>query len=129
MDRIDERLKYCASLFRSGQRTLICVSVTSSGRLLTMILLSPGVALLRDGATGAVGLVTLLFCTPPVGAAMAALALDLALRAGRGLRPPRAARPPAGLVSSMIWSRDWSSFPDMLILGEMLLVGECSAEV
>ena len=76
-----------------------------------MILLSP-VALLvsADAAVGALVSV-LFFWTPPVGALMAALALDLAVRGTRGRRP----RPVAGLpVSFMIWSRDWSSFPDMV---------------
>ena len=95
----------------SGQRTLICVSVTSSGRLLTMILLSPvALAVSADARVGSLVSV-LFFWTPPVGALMAALALDLAVRGTRGRRP----RPVVGLPPSvMIWSRDWSSFPDMV---------------
>lgn len=82
-----------------------------------MILLSP-VALLVN-ADGAVGtLVSARFLVmPPDGALIAALALDLAVRAGRGRRP----RPPAGLGPSfMIWSSDWSSFPDMVMMCDVL---------
>lgn len=112
LDMYPERnMRRTASWLHSSQRTLICVSVTSSGRLLTMILLCPDAAAARGAAAaGALGAV-LRFCTPPVGAAMAALALFLAMR---GLRSRRPGRPPAGLVSCMIWSRDWSSFPDMV---------------
>jgi len=63
------------------------------------------------------------FFTPPTGAAMAALAFWAAVRRElRCWRPPR--RPEVSPPSFMIWSRDWSSFPDMLMdLQMMLLIG------
>lgn len=80
-----------------------------------MILLSPDVGAVSVVAVD-FGAAFVFFCTPPVGAAMAALAFVAARRDERGLekRPPR--RPPDGLVSFIMSSRDWSSFPDMLIV-------------
>jgi len=64
----------------SSQHTLINVSFTSIGRLLTMILLSPDVIALTAGAVRA-GLGALVFfLTPPVGALSALLAFTAARR-------------------------------------------------
>lgn len=76
-------------------------------KLLTMILLSPvGLGALPDEGLAAApraGLV--FFLTPPTGAGAAGRAV---------LRVER--RPPAGVrLVERISSRDWSSFPDMLM--------------
>jgi hypothetical protein len=84
-------------------------------RPLTMILLSPveGTAA-TTGATALGPLGTLVFLAiPPVGAAVVAAAFPVAARRGARPRPAR-----TGLVSFMISSRDWSSFPcpDMVMI-------------
>ena len=77
-------------------------------RPLTMILLSPETGM--AAATGAAFLGPLgalvFLAMPPAGAAVAAADLTAAARRGARPRPAR-----AGLVSFMISSRDWSSFP------------------
>ncbi len=81
----------------------------SNGKLLTMILLSPGGT--TAGAVGAFLGGRVLFWTPPVGAAGATLALTAARRGGPRLLPPRP--PDLAPLSVMMASRDWSSLPDM----------------
>lgn len=80
-----------------------------------MILLSPVVGTAAAAGAALVALAALVFfVTPPAGAAVAAAALTAAAR--RRGRPAR-----AGLVSFMISSRDWLSFPcpDMVFVVKM----------